>query len=759
MKYQKFVCLFLALLLIVLSGCRSAVPERADMTQDAMMEQLQGSSVAEKPEAAIKQLEIPDLWKQELRCAAQLGMPVDKISQKSLSGKEMMGLLDWFVAYAAPEQVDSWSIQLPDLRKSKAQIARFDAMTALFLAAEQVGGAYKGHNYGVMELSATVHHSWDEDYVTWDLFGGFDAHGQYPCGVIGDGHLDGAAYYYNLGRSSHFSGEYPFPLDSVTNSFTFDVPPAYADALLAIVRLISSADPDLFAAELSQTELEYLNMADARREEINAASTDLTTDAAGTVYYVSNLGSDQNSGLSPETAWATPQYALSRSLLPGDVVLLQRGGSWIVEPDNEWGLTSSALVVPEGVTLGAYGEGEKPVLRGDLEAANSPAFWELYSDENGAKVWKAAQSVFYCPVIVLNEGEAYASPVMPGMDSSGQYLSDDGTSFDAASDLVKDLQFCCLLDMADVGADANIENSGDVEGTVYLRCDSGNPAEVYESIHISQAAVGLVLHTNAVIREISLRYFSCNGAVLDGYDGFHSQRVVGCEVGWCGGLLKNYQPNHLGVYMPSAAGGALQCSSANVRVTDSHIHHCGPFALIVAVHHNAGNPSACTLRFEDVYIADNLIEYCGSGIHMGDYADMDVPGTKGFVSNFVFENNYVMHSGMGWVRDQVWQEDGGSGADLSAFETNDSAIDNDGIHLRNNVFYKSAFALFSLSDYHLDRTTLVNALPIFSGNTYVQSANRPILQKNRSTEVYYPSEKTVKEILGDQTGTLVVVGK
>jgi len=74
------------------------------------------------------------------------------------------------------------------------------------------------------------------------------------------------------------------------------------------------------------------------------------------------------------------------------------------------------------------------------------------------------------------------------------------------------------------------------------------------------------------------------------------------------------------------------------------------------------------------------------------------------------------------------------------------------------VFYKSAFALFSLSEYHLDRTTPVNALPVFSGNTYVQTANKPILQKNRSTEVYYPSEETMKEILGDENGSLVIIG-
>ena len=48
-----------------------------------------------------------------------------------------------------------------------------------------------------------------------------------------------------------------------------------------------------------------------------------------------------------------------------------------------------------------------------------------------------------------------------------------------------------------------------------------------------------------------------NGALMDGYDGFHSQSVSNCEVGWCGGLLKGYTENQLGIFEPGAAGGAV----------------------------------------------------------------------------------------------------------------------------------------------------------------------------------------------------------
>lgn len=31
------------------------------------------------------------------------------------------------------------------------------------------------------------------------------------------------------------------------------------------------------------------------------------------------------------------------------------------------------------------------------------------------------------------------------------------------------------------------------------------------------------------------------------------------------------------------------------------------------------------------------------------------------------------------------------------------------------------------------------------------------MQKNNSTEIYYPSDKTIKNVLGDENGTLVII--
>lgn len=76
--------------------------------------------------------------------------------------------------------------------------------------------------------------------------------------------------------------------------------------------------------------------------------------------------------------------------------------------------------------------------------------------------------------------------------------------------------------------------------------------------------------------------------------------------------------------------------------------------------------------------------------------------------------------------------------------------------MQDNLFYRSRYALITLSDF-LANGERVNAAPIFSGNTYVQLATKPLLQKDRSTKTYYPSEDVMKEILGDKEGVLIML--
>ncbi|MBR3867318.1 MAG: hypothetical protein IKM54_05960, partial [Butyricicoccus sp.] len=149
--------------------------------------------VSSTPEELVAPLDISEAWKQELLHAAQLGMPMDKVHQEEISGREMMELLDWFVEYAAPETLDDWKNQLPALRNSNASLSRFDTMAAWYLAAQAAGGDYLGHNYSIMEMMDSVNHNWDENYITWEFFDDFDGP-DFDGGAVGPSYLDGACY-------------------------------------------------------------------------------------------------------------------------------------------------------------------------------------------------------------------------------------------------------------------------------------------------------------------------------------------------------------------------------------------------------------------------------------------------------------------------------------------------------------------------------------------------------------------------------------
>ena len=505
---------------------------------------------------------------------------------------------------------------------------------------------------------------------------------------------------------------------------------------------------------------EILVAADFRRDTFYSRTSNI--ESAGTVYYISNSGDNNNDGLSPETAWATLDRAfetywpLTRDLLkPGDTVLLERGGTWYISPDEREGLTSDAYNIVEGVTLGAYGEGTRPVVRGDIPEANDPAFWTLYHDENGVKIWASANKLQDSNVIVFNGGESYAEEIMPHWSTSlNNYCNAKGEPFDIAAALENNLSFCCMLDL-DSAESMDLQNST-ARGTLYLRCDEGNPAEVFDEVVVPQAQTGLALHTNAALVDLDIRYFTCIAAELSGYDGYTGQQVLNCEVSWCGGLISEYQfsdERPEGVLRPYCAGGALQVSGSGNTVRDCYIHHCGPMTLIISIH--VDGPGKRT--FENMTHSGNLIKYCGTALHIADLTKMDHTDAEGFISNLTFTDNIVMHSGAGWIKDFILQTDHPNSGFFSALENFMGASNNDGIYITDNIFYGSAANLLCLTDNLWNNTGKVNKPMVFSGNIYAQTDGGTLCNFNWERgwgAGYAPDEREFLDFIGDETGTV-----
>ncbi|MGD0777611.1 MAG: DUF2341 domain-containing protein, partial [Candidatus Solibacter sp.] len=99
---------------------------------------------------------------------------------------------------------------------------------------------------------------------------------------------------------------------------------------------------------------------------VNVVDTPPPTFGNGTSYYVSPVGSDSNTGLSPANAWQTVARVNGAVFQPGDTIFFQRGGEW-----------HESLNVPSNgtagnpITFADYGSGAKPKFWGSVVLNNA----------------------------------------------------------------------------------------------------------------------------------------------------------------------------------------------------------------------------------------------------------------------------------------------------------------------------------------------------------------------------------------------------
>ena len=554
-----------------------------------------------------------------------------------------------------------------------------------------------------------------------------------------------AGYFWCMGQFSRIDNEQVLDADDATlvTALTRE------EGIAITARLYESL---AIAADTENCEEAQAILADAQVWKTQFFNAEPEADGTGNTYYISNAGSDSNSGKSPEKAWATLEMLTSADLQTGDVVLLERGGVWYLAPSEEWGLTRGAIILDEGVTLGAYGEGARPVIRGDIAGSSEPQNWQLWYEQDGTWIWQYVQDVRDCPVVVFDQGEAYAEIVIPYWNGT-EYVNKDGSAFDVIEALDRDLAFCNLLNLDEDSDTADIGNNT-YTGPLYLRCDAGNPAEVYQEVAIPQNPCGFCQQSDSIVNGLDIRYFTCLATSLDSYDGNKGMSLLNCEISWCGGLMDGYQQNDMlpeGVCCQYRAGGAVQCSGSDLAITGNYIHDSGPMACIVSIH----GDEAKLYTYQNILIENNIIERCGTALHWAGLSKMDNPESDGFISNLEFANNRVLYAGTGWILNMVSGMYGDYSMFLSVMEDLMSAVNNDGIRITDNVFYLCSNAMVQYRDALFEYQGTVNQSPMFSGNTYAQHRFGWLAQWNG--ELMATSQDTIESILGDKTGEAIEI--
>ena len=99
----------------------------------------------------------------------------------------------------------------------------------------------------------------------------------------------------------------------------------------------------------------YINGLDSNALSLAGAQNPELRDAA--TIYVSNDGSDENDGFTPETAKATLAAATAMALVPGDIIALNCGDTF-----DGGAMLSASGTAEAPIKVTSYGEGDKPVI-------------------------------------------------------------------------------------------------------------------------------------------------------------------------------------------------------------------------------------------------------------------------------------------------------------------------------------------------------------------------------------------------------------
>lgn len=350
--------------------------------------------------------------------------------------------------------------------------------------------------------------------------------------------------------------------------------------------LLSAEEDARLKKELQKSIDDILNT----KTEITHSNTSISGKTyTGTAYYISNDGDDSNDGLSPETAWKSLQRVLSCNredvFKPGDAVLFRRGDTFRL---SELGEENTVDILVNGVTYSTYGEGAKPIITASSENGTGSSKWKLvYDDDTGKKIWQFYRDMRDISRIVLNNGEAITTRVYEFYNENG-YISCEGTGWwmhepegVTLKDRLLPLEESMTEDLSiisrPVRVNAEKKYSDDYPiGPLYLRCDAGNPGELYESIEFSEYRCQGIFYldaSNVVMDNLSFR---CGGNSYmkprTNWKEITNTLIQNCEFAYGGGCVTYYYIREDGAIVDKIQGDGIYSIVRNTTIQNNYFH-------------------------------------------------------------------------------------------------------------------------------------------------------------------------------------------
>ena len=482
-------------------------------------------------------------------------------------------------------------------------------------------------------------------------------------------------------------------------------------------------------------------IADKRKAEIRSAPDALKI--LGNTYYVANNGDDNADGCSPETAWKTLERVNKAQFSRGDAVLFCRGD-----------LFRGSIEACEGVTYGAYGEGEKPRLYGWDKNLGDPALWTEVDSEH--HIWKLSDKILDVGTLVFGDDELCSRKLIPSyVDGIFVCRDDESRVFDMASEMTRDLDLYWHFDeiltrTPSKNLDFPIPQVDDKSfGELYLRCDRGNPALVYRSIEAlpKRPMIKVGARANVTVDNLCIKYVGHHAICGGGHVvGLH---VTNCEIGWIGGTIQHYlgtDPN----YPQGSRGSVTRFGNAveiyggceDYLVDGCYVYQVYDAGLTHQITTCGKKYELCGIRYEN-----NLIEDCVYAIEY--FLDMTEGDTESYMKDVYMTKNILRRSGYGWGQQRHNVD---TPALIKGWSYTNVASE---FYISENIFDRSAYRMLHLV------AKDASSCPVMSKNTYAQTEGGMLGQYGANSVSEPPilpfDESYIKQILCDKDAHIYIV--
>lgn len=381
---------------------------------------------------------------------------------------------------------------------------------------------------------------------------------------------------------------------------------------------------------------------------------------SGRCYYISPDGNDEFDGCSPEKAWKTLSRASSQELEKGDVLLLERGKTF----------RDSLYIKYNGITVSAYGKGEKPKIFGSFKNYADSSFWDKTEYEN----------LYVCT-------EKFETDV-------GLVVFDGGKA-NSFKQLKKNFGFTGAL--SEVNKDLQIYYDEETK-KLYLYCEGKNPGERFFDIEIcSHVSLVYVKSNDTVIDNLCLKY--CGGHAIRGSNS-DGLTVKNCEIGWVGGCKQFELKDGRSVRYGNGVEVYVNCK--NFTVKDSYFYEI----YDAAITHQFFADNSKDIVMENIVYSGNLIERCNYSI---EYALIKQSGATEIMRNVRIKDNIMRFSGYGFSNQRP-DKDGAS--HIKGWDICNRAED---FIIENNIFDRGKYMVIHASAQD------EKSLPVFLNNIYIQT--------------------------------------